>query len=272
MKIRTTKPESGNKFYNTISNGGYSRCIVGNPTDNGCNALANCVGYACGRFNEIIGDMKYPYLNCNAENFIERAKQYGLKISDKPVVGGIMVWQKGNTLSGSDGAGHVAIVEKIIDENTIYTSESGYNGNAFWNSTRKNNNGRWGVGNTYLFIGCIINPYVKFDEEKQENELDKYSDEELAKMVIHGNFGNGTERVQKLGNRYDKVQSLVNDTLNKKDTSVDILTMVKKTIRGDYGSGDARKKALGQYYNQVQHQVNENYKHGTTRWDNVRIY
>ena len=54
FKIRKTKPEAGNKFYNTTSNGGYSRCIKGNPTDAGCNVLANCVGYACGRFNEII--------------------------------------------------------------------------------------------------------------------------------------------------------------------------------------------------------------------------
>ena len=73
MKMRTTKPENGNKFYNTVLKGGYSHCIAGYPTDKGCNVLANCVGYACGRFNEIIGTMKYPYLNCNAENFIERA-------------------------------------------------------------------------------------------------------------------------------------------------------------------------------------------------------
>ena len=123
-----------------------------------------------------------------------------------------------------------------------------------------------------------INPYDylfngKSFTNNESADLSKYSDEELAKMVIRGDFGNGTERVQKLGNRYDKVQKLVNNILNKKDTpSVDILTMVKKTIRGDYGNGDERKKALGQYYNQVQHQVNENYKHGTTRWDNVRLY
>ena len=80
--IRKTKPESGNKFYNTTSNGGYSKCIKGKPTDKGCNVLANCVGYACGRFNEIIGSMKYPQLNCNAENFIERAKSAGLEVVD----------------------------------------------------------------------------------------------------------------------------------------------------------------------------------------------
>ena len=159
MNIRTSKPSAGNKFYITKSKGGWSSCIVGKPTDV-CNVLANCVGYACGRFNEIIGSMKYPSLNCNAENFIERAKSLGLKISDKPTLGGIMVWQKGATLKPTDGAGHVAIVERIDSSNQIYTSESGYNSKAFWNTTRTNNNGRWGQGSAYKFRGCIINPAV----------------------------------------------------------------------------------------------------------------
>lgn len=161
MNIRTTKPGKGNKFYITKSKGGYSTCIQGKPTDSECDVLANCVGYACGRFNEIIGSMKYPSLNCNAENFIERAKNtYGLEVANYPVVGGIMVWQKGTTLSGNDGAGHVAIVEKYIDKNTIYTSESGYGGSAFWNSKRTNSNGRWGLGSGYTFRGCIVNPVI----------------------------------------------------------------------------------------------------------------
>ena len=273
MKMRTSKPESGNKFYNTVSKGGYSRCIVGYPTDKGCNVLANCVGYACGRFNEIIGSMKYPYLNCNAENFIERGKQYGLQVSSKPVLGGIMVWQKGNTLSGDDGAGHVAVVEKIIDNNTIYTSESGYGGSAFWNSTRSNSNGRWGIASGYKFRGCIINPSIK---DESPDELDKYTDEELAKMVWQGKFGNGKERKQRLGKRYNAVQNLVNKGIGKdnkhEESKPDILLMVKKTIRGDYGNGNTRKQKLGKYYNEVQHQVNLNYKNGTTRWDNIKLY
>lgn len=160
MEMRTSKPKAGNKFYTTKSKGGYSTCIQGSPTD-ACNVLANCVGYACGRFNEIIGSMKYPSLNCNAENFIERAKNtYGLTVVSYPTLGGIMVWQKGGTLNGNDGAGHVAIVEKIIDKNTIYTSESGYGSSAFWNSTRSNSNGRWGLGSGYTFRGCIVNPAI----------------------------------------------------------------------------------------------------------------
>ena len=51
-----------------------------------------------------------------------------------------------------------------------------------------------------------------------------------------------------------------------------ILLMVKKTIRGDYGNSQTRKNKLGKYYNEVQHQVNLNYKNGTTRWDNIKLY
>lgn len=160
MQMRTSKPGAGNKFFITTGAGGYSHCIVGKPTDSQCNVLSNCVGYACGRFNEIIGSMKYPYLNCNAENFIERAKSAGLQVVNYPTLGGIMVWQKGDTLSGNDGAGHVAVVERIDSANQIYTSESGYGGSAFWNSIRKNTNGRWGLGSGYSFRGCIINPAI----------------------------------------------------------------------------------------------------------------
>ena len=159
FSMRTSKPAKGNKFYNTKSNGGYSTCIVGKPKDV-CNVLANCVGYACGRFNEIIGSMKYPSLNCNAENFIERAKSAGLSIVSYPTLGGIMVWQKGSTLGDSDGAGHVAVVERIDSANQIYTSESGYGSTAFYNAVRSNSNGRWGLGSAYKFRGCIVNPAI----------------------------------------------------------------------------------------------------------------
>lgn len=281
MNIRTTKPTSGNKFFITKSKGGYSTCIQGSPTDSQCNVLSNCVGYACGRFNEIIGAMKYPSLNCNAENFIERAKNtYGLEISSVPTLGGIMVWQKG-TLSGNDGAGHVAVVEKIIDSNTIYTSESGYGGSAFWNSTRRNTNGRWGLGSAYTFRGCIVNPAIGKVVAPTPTPSAKKSVDEVAKEVIHGEWGNGDERYNRLTNagyNYNEVQAKVNELLNSnKPTpaptpSVDILDLVRKTIRGDFGNGEARRKALGSNYDEVQRQVNLNLKNGLTRWDNIKLF
>lgn len=158
-KIQKTLPNKGNKFYNTTSNGGYSWCIQGYPTQDGLNVLDNCVGWACGRFNEIYSietgyeGMKYPQLNCNAENFYGRAKEIGLEISKEPVNGGIMIWEGKGSL-----AGHVAVVEKINSDGTVFTSESGYNHFAFENYTRNNDNGRWGLTSNYTYLGCIINP------------------------------------------------------------------------------------------------------------------
>lgn len=168
MKQRTKQPKN-NKYYIRQVSGGLNGAVQGYPKQSGANVLSNCVGYANGRFNEIINDpslkgteKKFKYqLVCNAENFIESAKKQGLKISKTPVLGGIMVWQKGNTLSGSDGAGHVAVVEELSSSGSIVTSESGWGGFAFKRITRTNSNGRWGQSAAYKFRGCIINPSVK---------------------------------------------------------------------------------------------------------------
>ena len=127
-----------------------------------------------------------------------------------------------------------------------------------------------------------INPYdylfngKEFMPDTPQEDLSKYSDEELAKMVWQGKFGNGKERKQKLGKRYNAVQNLVNQGIGKdnkqEEPKPDILLMVKKTIRGDYGNGQTRKNALGKYYDEVQHQVNLNYKYDTTNWNNVKLY
>ena len=51
--MRTSKP-SNNKNFITTGSGGWNTCIKGYPNDPNANVLANCVGYASGRFNEII--------------------------------------------------------------------------------------------------------------------------------------------------------------------------------------------------------------------------
>lgn len=159
FKPRLTKPEKGNKYYITKANGGYSNAIKGKPTDPDCDVLANCVGYAYGRFNEI-GEYGYcKYLApVNAENFMQYKGD--LEVGQTPKVGACMVWRKGATLSGSDGAGHVAIVEKVISDTEVVTSESGYNSSKpFWTQTRKKgSNNRWGSGDGYTFLGFIYNP------------------------------------------------------------------------------------------------------------------
>lgn len=44
--------------------------------------------------------------------------------------------------------------------------------------------------------------------------LDKYTDAELAQMVIRGDFGNGEDRKKALGDRYAAVQKLVTEIVN----------------------------------------------------------
>lgn len=155
---RMTKPEAGNKYYIRKASGGYSTAIKGKPTDKDCDVLANCVGYAVGRFNEIGGWGSCKYLSpVNAEKFIQYAG--GLEVGQTPKLGACMVWKKGATLSGDDGAGHVAIVEKIVSATEVVTSESGYNASKpFWTQTRKKGNGNWGAGSGYTFLGFIYNP------------------------------------------------------------------------------------------------------------------
>ena len=156
---RTTKPGAGNKYYIRVVSGGYSNCVKGKPTDANCDVLANCVGFADGFFNEEheFGYEKYHFI-CNAENFIERAIAAGLSVYNDPMPGGIMVWQKGDTLNGSDGAGHVCGVTWVNDlynPTQIKTSESGYGSKAFWTATRNKGNGNWGAGAGYKYRGCI---------------------------------------------------------------------------------------------------------------------
>jgi len=152
---RTTIPEYGNKYYNTKSNGGYSTAIVGSPTRAGLNVLSNCVGYAAGRFNEIIGAGKFKYLNYppNAGDFCARARSEGLTTSSTPSLGAIISWTK------SGAAGHVAVVEEIYSDGSILTSESGWNSDAFWTKRRYSSN-NWGAGSSYKFSCFIKNPAV----------------------------------------------------------------------------------------------------------------
>ena len=211
FQMRTTKPGAGNKYYIRKASGGYSNAIKGSPTDSECDVLANCVGYAYGRFNEI-GEYGYcKYLApVNAEDFMDYkgSCQTGMT----PKVGAVMVWEGKGSL-----AGHVAIVERVDSDSQVFTSESGYGSSAFWNQTRKKGSGNWGSGSNYVFKGFIYNPAVK-DEPKPAPAPAKSIDE-LAQEVIRGDWGNGQERKDRLtaaGYDYNAVQARVNEILAPK--------------------------------------------------------
>lgn len=161
FKPRGVIPEIGNKYYMRKGSGGYNPCIKGSDKNGsfctGRDVLPNCVGYANGRFNEIIGSGACIYLaSVNAERMISVAKEQGLIICQTPTLGGCLVWSKGNANDGADGAGHVAICEAVNADGSIVTSDSAWKGPAFYQKIRTGAN--WSQDSSYKYLGCIVNP------------------------------------------------------------------------------------------------------------------
>lgn len=217
--MRTSMPYD-NKQYITRGYGGYSSCIQGFPTQEHANVLANCVGYASGRFNELIElardyhECTYPFFNCNAVYFADRAIENGFTVSDIPRVGSIMCWGGGN-----GDCGHVAVVERVDSNNQVYTSESDYGGTAFYNALRTNDNGRWGLSSSFYFRGFIyqepdvqawingggkvVDP-VEPDIHKNQIEIRPGTTELYVKTAPSGNSGTvGLVQAGKYYNYYD---------------------------------------------------------------------
>lgn len=166
FKPRLTKPEKGNPYYNTIANGGLSPAIKGKPTDSDCDVLSNCVGYAIGRFNEIGGEGFKNLKSVDAQHFIKYAGK--CKVGFTPKVGACMVWE--NTAKNS---GHVAIVEQVVSDTEVVTSESGWGcAIPFWTQHLKKGDGNWSQPKGYTFLGFIYNPALEEIPEKADDKPD----------------------------------------------------------------------------------------------------
>lgn len=107
----------------------------------------------------------------------------------------------------------------------VYVTEYG-----MWQSSSSGRisgyNGNLDTDESYKEYPTIIkdNKLNGYHSISSTNELDKYSNEELAEMVWQGKFGNGEERKQKLGNRYNDVQELVNKGIgNEKSEEIYIV-------------------------------------------------
>ena len=111
--------------------------------------------------------------------------------------------------------------------------------------------------NNKQYVTVDNNPYDGIIGAFIPNQLVKNSVniDELAKAVIRGEYGNGDERKQKLGNLYSEVQAKVNEKLRNASTNIDELA--RAVIRGEYGNGEERKQKLGNLYSEVQTRVNE---------------
>lgn len=204
FKPRTTAPSRLDKNWIHWSKGGRNYCIL----IKGNSVLPNCVGYAWGRFMEILG--RLPKLSKgNAEDWYGNRAD-GYQRGQRPRLGAVICWRKGRVGNGSDGAGHVAIVEKIFKDGSLLVSESGYKASKrFWTTKIPATFERKG----YVFQGFIYNPAVPYDD-KPAHILK--SVDTVAREVIRGLWGNGAERkkrLQEAGYDYQAVQNRVNELL-----------------------------------------------------------
>lgn len=153
---RLTAPDKTDKHWMHKSAGGVNECI---HIKNG-SVLPNCVGYAWGRWYELLG--RKPKLSKgNAENWF--GKDDGYQRGQEPKVGAVICWSKGKVGVGSDGAGHVAIVEEVKSDGSIVTSNSAYGSTRFYKKTLKP---PYNFGK-YVFQGFIYLP-MEFDNELTE--------------------------------------------------------------------------------------------------------
>lgn len=253
---RLSEPSKSDKHWVHTSRGGLNECIhIG-----GGSCLPNCVGYAWGRFYEITG--KRPRLSrANAEMWYGYTAD-GYKRSGAPALGAVVCWSKGQVGNEADGAGHVAVVERIEANGDIVTSNSAYGGARFYTKTYKNSEG-YNFG-AYKFQGFILPP-DEFNGASEPASGKKKSVSEIADEVTAGKWGNGEERKRRLtaaGYDYGAVQTEV----NRKSKSAgggngrkSVSEIADEVIAGKWGNGEERKKAIikaGYDYGDVQEAVN----------------
>lgn len=170
FKPRTTAPSATNKFYLKAGKGGFNRAMQINSITHSC--LPNCVGMAHGRWlesQEKTDYNKYDKLPTgNAENYYTYKKD-GYKRGQTPKVGAIICWRKGEAGKSSDGAGHVAFVEKVYENGDVLTSNSAYGGSRYYTKKYLKSK-KYYLGPKYVFQGFIYNP-CDFSEKPKNTKV-----------------------------------------------------------------------------------------------------
>lgn len=161
---RLTRPDPSDLRWIKVESGGYNQCIYGayGPPS----VLPNCTGYVHGRCMEIaginsdtmglsFGDAVDYYNGCTAD-WVQ---------SSEPSLGAVVCYRQ---IGGDGHPGHVAIVEEIIDADTVVISESNYSydPDAFFRTWTIRRGWNWSPfpnPSDYLvsWQGFLKNPYVE---------------------------------------------------------------------------------------------------------------
>lgn len=176
---RLNPPTTKNKYYIKNTYGGYNKAMVINEKTGEC--IPNCCGLVHGRWLECIGSTDLSKDNLclgDAKNYY--SYKDGYVRSQSPQVGDIACWSGGEY-------GHVAFVERVNEDGSIYVSNSMYDGKRWYYRTIKKPYNYKGITDM-KFLGFIRNPYVKIDSKEELEVGDK------VQIIASGNassYGTG---------------------------------------------------------------------------------
>ena len=134
-----------------------------------------CVGYAWGRFMEILGST--PKLSCGDAGTWYGYRADGYSRGSSPKLGAVACWAKPGSW------GHVAIVEQINSNGIVTTSNSGYSSGRWWLEYGSAPNYLNWSG--YIFQGFIYNPK---GEDGKNNKLQEFLDEAESHIGDNGGW------------------------------------------------------------------------------------
>lgn len=202
---------------------------------------------------------------CGCEQHIKIFINKGIWIEDgtiTPIPGDIILYNWDDATQPNDGySDHIGFVEKVVG-NVITVIE----GNRNEAVARREIPVGWG------YVRGYARPKYTSGGTAPSNPTPSKTLDEIAREVIKGVYGNGSDRskaLQALGYDPDKVQERVNTILKENATpSKSISQVAKEVIAGKYGNGSDRRAKLaaeGFDPDAVQAEVNRQLKgSGTT--------
>lgn len=170
-------------------------------------------------------------------------------------------WDDNGAGDNTGNSDHIGTIESVSGS-TITVIEGNYS-----NSVKRRTmqvNGK--------YIRGYITPNYDADGGNASTPTEKKSVTEIAKEVIAGKWGNGSDRqasIEAAGYDYSAVQSKVNELLKGESTpapSKSVSEVAKEVINGQWGNGTDRKASLeaaGYDYDAVQREVNAQLKGAT---------
>ena len=178
---RIQSPDDDDVNYINTSKGGNNKCAA---IQNNGSVLPNCVGYAWGRFMEILGST--PKLCTGNASDWYGAKQDNYERGTEPRVGAVACWSRGNGVSG-----HVAIVESVHEDGGITTSNSDYgSGRKFYMEGGEPPNYKSDTRYTFQgFIYCPINFSESTGGSLYDEELNDEDDAVLREVAYLNSDG-----------------------------------------------------------------------------------